>query len=72
MDEFFELINMKTEGPGMMKQLSKFANTPLDQLPLTMAYVPMQPLDQVYEQDVALQNGTLFPSLDKPFIGKKM
>lgn len=35
---------------------------------LAMAYVPMQKLTTVYEDDVALRVGTLFPDLDKPFM----
>lgn len=49
---------------------SKFSAVPLDELPLTMAYVPMQKYGMVYEVENALQKGTLFPDLDKPFDGK--
>ncbi|MDD4698730.1 MAG: spore coat associated protein CotJA [Oscillospiraceae bacterium] len=49
---------------------SKLDNTPLKDLPLTMAYVPMQKYSTVYDQAEALNNGTLFPDLDKPFSGK--
>lgn len=38
---------------------------------VTMAYVPYQTDMNVYCPEVALQNGTLFPSLDKPFFGGK-
>lgn len=38
---------------------------------LTMAFVDMQPLDNVYEPDAALCNGTLFPNINKPFSGGK-
>lgn len=48
----------------------KFSNVPLDKLPLTMAYVPMQQLGEVYSENDALDRGTLFPELDKPFRGK--
>ena len=36
---------------------------------LTMAFVDMQPLESVYETEKALERGTLFPNLDKPFYG---
>lgn len=36
---------------------------------VTMAYVPYQLDMNVYCPEVALQNGTLFPVLDKPFFG---
>ncbi len=39
--------------------------------PLAMAYVPYQVWETPYEQDVALQRGTIFKSLDKPFIGEE-
>lgn len=37
-------------------------------LPLAMAYVPWQFLDEVYEPNDALHIGTIFPELDKPFL----
>lgn len=39
--------------------------------PLAMAYVPYQQWETPYESDVALARGTIFPSLDKPFIGEE-
>ena len=36
---------------------------------VTMAYVPMQTDTTVYDADKALQAGTLFPALNKPFAG---
>lgn len=38
---------------------------------LTMAFVNMQPLENVYELDDAIKQGTLFPNIDKPFYGGK-
>lgn len=38
---------------------------------LAMAYVPMQHFKNVYELDEALQVGTIFPELNKPFLGWK-
>lgn len=34
---------------------------------LTMAFVNMQPLDYVYDEAQAFENGTLFPNINKPF-----
>lgn len=34
---------------------------------LTMAFVNMQPLDYVYDEATAFQNGSLFPNITKPF-----
>ena len=36
---------------------------------VTMAYVPMQTDTNVYDAEKALQAGTLFPVLNKPFAG---
>ena len=38
---------------------------------LAIAYVRWQDLNDVYEPEVALKNGTLFPELDKPFYGRR-
>ena len=47
-------------------------NEYFDRFPLAMAYVPWQQLCNVYEDlDEALQNGTLFPELNKPFTGRR-
>jgi hypothetical protein len=40
-------------------------------LAYAMAYVPFQPWESPYEDDVALSRGTAFPCLDKPFIGEE-
>ena len=37
--------------------------------PIGMAYVPFQVIDEVYEPETALKNGTLFPELNYPFMG---
>ena len=42
----------------------------LSGLPLAMAYVPMQKWNETYEPAMALARGTLFPELDKPFLGE--
>lgn len=36
-----------------------------------MAYVPWQNFTKVYETDKALEVGTIFPELDKPFLAKR-
>lgn len=47
-----------------------FSKTPLDELPLTMAYTPIQRFKDIYNEAEALERGTLFQELDKPFYGK--
>lgn len=36
---------------------------------LTMAFVNMQPIDYVFNEDEAFSNGSLFPNITKPFFG---
>ena len=36
-----------------------------------MAYVPYQCWGKVYEPGVGFERGTIFPELDKPFIGEE-
>ena len=43
---------------------------PLPENPkLAMAYVPFQTNSEAYDEMKALRAGTLFPCLDKPFLG---
>ena len=42
-------------------------NRELQELPLAMAYVPIQPWGDTYTPCRALCRGTLFPALDLPF-----
>lgn len=56
--------------PERPEKHSKFSDTKLRDLPIAMAYVPMQKWTDVYTENDALCRGTLFPELDKPFYGK--
>ncbi len=40
-------------------------------LPLAMAYIPMQKWRDIYDPEVALERGTVFAELDKPWLGKE-
>ena len=43
---------------------------PLPENPVeAMAYVPFQQFQTVYSPEKALNSGTMFPELDKPFYG---
>ena len=42
----------------------------IDDLPLAMAYVPVQKWEKLYDPAAALERGTLFCRLDLPFVGK--
>ncbi|MBQ4132012.1 MAG: spore coat associated protein CotJA [Clostridia bacterium] len=50
----------------------KFCDTQLKNLPLTMAYVPFQKIENIFTEEEALKSGTLFTNLDKPFLGKRI
>lgn len=39
--------------------------------PLAMAYVPWQHFHTTYELEKAFSVGTIFPELDKPFLGRR-
>ena len=46
-------------------------NKETEHFPLAIARVVPQPeIKHVYKPDVALRQGTLFPDLDKPFMGR--
>lgn len=42
-----------------------------ERTPLAMAYVPYQNWEETYAENVALAKGTIFPSLDLPFLGRE-
>lgn len=41
------------------------------QVSVGMAYVPYQVWQNVYDPQVAIERGTIFEELDKPFIGER-
>lgn len=50
----------------------KQKNGGLEQFSVAMGYVPWQFLHTLYEPDKALQVGTIFPELNKPFEGRRI
>lgn len=56
--------NMDMQPMAMMGEFPKHT-------PIAMAYVPLQRWEMPYDEAVALSRGTIFPSLDKPFIGEE-
>ncbi len=42
-----------------------------EKISLAMSYVPNQPFQNLYDEPTALSRGTLFKSLDFPFVGAK-
>jgi len=63
MDNYVDLFT-----PSFLKKDSRPA-LPKDAA-VTMAYVPLQLEVVTYDDDKALNNGTLFPVLNKPFLGR--
>lgn len=43
-----------------------------EETPIGMCYVPFQQWETPYAENMALERGTMFPSLDKPFCGKEI
>ncbi len=64
MEKYTELFK-----PSFLKNEERPA-IPADATP-TMAYIPLQLDLMSYETDKALNIGTLFPTLDKPFLGRR-
>ena len=67
MQDFNIVTFRKTENKNC-EECKVTPNTALDNLPLTMVWVPMQEYKSLYECDTALVRGTLFQQLDKPFL----
>lgn len=59
---------------SMVKENKNFmenSNSCLADMPLAMAYVPMQTFCSTFDLCSALKTGTIFPELCKPFCGKR-
>ena len=61
-------MDINTRQGFIKKQISD--NEALCQLPIAMAYVPMQKWKDIYKTEIALSRGTIFAELDMPFKGK--
>ncbi len=58
-------INTKPTNSGYLSEFPA-------QTPIGMCYVPFQQWETPYDENVALERGTMFPSLDLPFLGKEV
>ena len=68
----FEAISDKlaiTENRTKKRQQPKTAFP--ENTPIGMSYVPYQMWEKPYDDAVGFVRGTIFPSLDKPFIGEE-
>lgn len=57
--------------PTRYAECNHLKNDELAGMPLAMAYVPWQYWNQVYGPDCALEAGTIFPELVKPFVATR-
>ena len=45
----------------------------IDRFPIAMSYVPWQKFDKMYDDlEKAYNIGTVFPELNKPFVGRRV
>lgn len=61
----------KSEQSSEHMRLPKCRDCDMNNMPVAMAYVPWQHFNTVYDVDKALQCGTIFPELNKPWYGKR-
>ena len=55
-------------GTARMNQNNNSEKSKINKL-IAMCFVPMQEWEQIYDEDTAYSTGTIFPSLNKPFLG---
>jgi hypothetical protein len=61
-------VNMTTQTTVNIESMTAFPA----EMPIGMCYVPFQQWETPYAENVALEKGTIFPSLDLPFMGKEV
>jgi len=74
-NQFKESLNSMYDDVLCMRETAldeQFDKKCVNSLPLTMAFVAMQEWDDLYSADIGLKRGTIFPSLDKPFLGRRI
>jgi hypothetical protein len=62
--------NIHSRECGCISHEPSYATSDSD-MALAMAYVPWQHFDSLYDLPAALEIGTIFPELNKPFRGSK-
>lgn len=62
---------IKTQFTDMRHGNRHVSDMCINELPLAMAYVPMQKWRKIYKNEVALERGTIFKELDLPFLGDR-
>lgn len=71
MTDYLDYLNGMPTADGRPSRTPTAGTEPIGDAVLAMAYVPVQKLTAVFEDECALNAGTLFPDLEKPFLGKK-
>lgn len=64
-------VNIINMTPGIQDKMDACKSQMPSQLALAMAYVPVQCWETPYDVVTGFERGTLFPGLDKPFLGKE-
>ena len=77
LEDFFDFSRLSFDDSRLRVKPSVPTNdTPsmqncIDNMPLAMAYVPMQRFRALYEPEAGFEKGTIFAELDMPFVGCK-
>ncbi len=64
MEKYEDLFN-----PAFLKTQARRPQFPKD-YSLAMAYIPLQEKLEIYDEEKGLMRGTIFPELDKEFLGR--
>ncbi len=57
--------------PGKPERPDRYHMTPIDNLVLAQAYIPIQRYGKTFPPEEALKQGTLFPELVRPYTKRK-
>jgi hypothetical protein len=60
--------NHHNTGGGKSENSKKLEKSNVNKL-IGICFVPIQEWEQIYDEDTAFSAGTIFPSLNKPFLG---
>ncbi len=71
MEDFIGIARREAAQPSQDENFARCSDFGRDKFAFAMSYVPKQRLNRMYSEDVALERGTLFPELDKPFLCAK-
>lgn len=72
MDNYKSELYLSEVDPNVSCLGMKSRGKSIDDLPLAIAYVPIQKWNKTYNPEVGLTRGTIFPELDLPFLGEEV